>query len=477
MYRFKRYATFLVILLLILSFSSCEKQADDLQSVSFKIQNVTNSSKKAVNPQDDRIPVCKDDLPAYVIAKISGVDYKLNVLAGLNDGTETQVLKLDADNYTLQDFKVYTATDELIWAAPISGSYYANLFGLQGVSLDFTVAPFEKSKLNIDVLCWQDYSYKDFGFNWFDYNRVEIKTLCFFGDICVDDYVEWHEAQSPYFEQDYDGYDFPAIFKVIIKTENGVIVNDESVNSNLSWKGEGVPLCIEYPDFVGQDDNYIFEIFLMMPDGNYDSSPYITQQFSAEDDYINITGDDGVYVFAYGICTDTEDPQACETAFAKFENIETSDSDLEIGYVLTNKSSDNPEGYPMLSITAKWGWAGNIKDDGTYTYDIWAAAGKNDTSKGYLVGDLSVTKDGNSVNVTYSMDSGYVMDELHLFAMDTKPTGTANGQFKYGDSASSGVFENLNGGEETQFTLNFDLTDNDGDGIWFIAHSVVCDDD
>lgn len=200
----KRLATFLVALLLVVEFSSCEKQTNDLQSVSFNIQNVTNSLKKAAGPQDDRIPVCKEDIPAYVIAKIDGNEYKLNVLAGLNDGTETQVLKLDADTYTLQDFKVYSAGDDLIWAAPISGSYYANLFGIQGVAVDFTVAAFEKSKFNIDVLCWQTYSYKDFGFNWFDYNEVEIKTMCFFGDVCVEEHELWHNTGSYYQQSNYE---------------------------------------------------------------------------------------------------------------------------------------------------------------------------------------------------------------------------------------------------------------------------------
>lgn len=300
----KRYATSLVALLLVLVIYSCEKQPDDLQSISFNIDNVTNSLKKSVDPTNNIVPVCKDVAPAYVIAKINGDDYKLNILSGLNDGTETQVLKLDAATYTLQDFKVYSVEDDLIWAAPTSGSYYATLFGIQGVDVDFTIAEFEKSKLNIDVLCWEPYNYSDFGFNWFNYDRIKVKTLCFFGDICIENYIAWHENPSPYFEQDYDGYDFPAIFKVEIKSENGVLLNDENVNSNLNWKGESNPLCIEYPDFVGQNDIYTFEIFLMKPNGNYDETPYISQQFSSEDDFVDITGDDGVFVFAYGICTD-----------------------------------------------------------------------------------------------------------------------------------------------------------------------------
>ena len=497
----KRLATFLVALLLVVEFSSCEKQSNDLQSVSFNIQNVTNSLKKATGPQDDRIPVCIDEEPSYVIAKIGDNEYKLNVLTGLNDGTETQVLKLDAGTYTLSSFKVYALdndgddNDELIWATPESGSYYANLFGIQGVGVDFIVAPFEKSKFNIDVLCWQTYSYKDFGFNWFDYNKVEIKTLCFFGDVCVEEHELWHSTGSYYQQSNYEGYDFPAIFEVFITNEAGDIINDLTLNSNMLhpdgtiWQGVGSPLCIEYPDYDGIIDNYEFTINLILPNG--DSYPIIEgQPFTAEQDPMDITGDDGVYDFAVGALCEGytpppfgDDPpppspeSGCETAFAKFNNVATNDSSLEIGYVFTDKIKSNPEFYPTLDIGTRWGWAGNLKDDGTFVYDIWAAAGKNDTSKGYLVGDLSITKDGNSVSVTYNMDSGYSMEELHIYAMDTTPTNIANGNFTYGDNPTSGVFESLSDGDETHFTLNFDLTDNDGDGIWFIAHAVVCDDD
>lgn len=491
----KRLATFLVALLLVVEFSSCEKQTSDIQSVSFNIQNVTNNLKKATVPQDDSIPVCKDEEPSYVIATISGNDYKLNVLSGLNDGTETQVLKLDEGTYTLESFKVYSSLDLLIWATPEKDSYYANLFGLQGVGFDFTVEAFVKSKLDIDVLCWEPYSYKEFGFNWFDYSQVEIKTLCFFGDICVEEDELWHAQGSYYYNQESyipDDFDFPAIFEVFITNETGDTINDLELNSNMYhpdgtiWQGVGSPLCIEYPNYKGVVDNYKFTINLITPNG--ESFPLIVgHEFTAEQDPVEITGDDGVYDFAVGsLCDGITPPElfssppppppvsGCETAFAKFENVDTSDPNLEIGYVFTTKISDNPEFYPVLGISTRWGWAGNIKDDGTYTYDIWAAAGKNDTSKGYIVGDLTVTKEGKSVTVTYNMDSGYAMDELHLYAMDTPPTNTANGNYTFGDDSDTGVFENLSGGDETNFMMNFDLTDNDDDGIWFIAHAVVC---
>ena len=481
---FKRLTTFVVSLLLIVAFSSCEKQSDDLQSISFNVQNVTNSLKKATGPKDIDTPVCKDDTPAYVLVEIDNVVFRLDILSGLNDGTETQVLKLDVGTYTLQSFKVYSNLDSLMWATPNKGSYYANLFGINGVDTTFTVEAFKKSKFDIDVLCWQAYSYKDFGFNWFDYNEIEVKTLCFFGDVCVEDFDLWHET-GLYYNQPYDGFDFPALFEVIITNEAGDVVNDLTVNANIEhpdgtpWMGIGSPLCIEYPNYIGVVDNYKFSINLFLPNG--DLFPVIVDQaFTAEEDQENITGDDGIFDFVVGSLCDGDTPppggeepppSGCETAFAKFSNV---DNSYETGYVFTNKAKDNPESYLNLDIAKRWGWAVNIKRDGTYTYDIWAAAGKNDTSKGTLVGDFEIVRTGKSVKITYTMDSGYTMDELHIYAMDTPPTSTANGKYKYGDSATKGVFESLSNGDETNFILEFEVTDYDSDGIWFIAHAVVC---
>jgi hypothetical protein len=477
----KSLATSLVALFLVVAFSSCEKQSDDLESISFNIQNVTNTLKKDGGSKDVNIPACKDEAPSYAIARIDGKDYRLDILNRLNDGTETQVIKLEIGNHTLESFKVFSNTG-LIWAAPTKDSYYATQFDIVGVDIDFTIEAFKKSKLNVSVLCWQAYSFKDFGFNWFDYNEIEVKTLCFFGDICVDDYELWHETGCYYGQSLYNDNEFPAIFEVIITNELGDTINDLSVNSNLlhpdgtMWQGEGAPLCIEYPNYVGITDNYNFSINVFLPNG--EKFPVVVEEhFTAEQDQVDITGEDGVYNFNVGTLCDGiapppvgEDPpyNGCETAFAKFDNIDG------IGYVFTNKASANPESYLVLGISTRWGWAGNIKVDSTYTYDIWAAAGQNDTSNGFLVGHLNLTINENNVTVNYVMDEGFTMKELHIYAMDTPPTNTANGNYTYGDDAISGVFENLSGGDKKQFTLSFNLTDHDNDGLWFIAHADVC---
>ena len=491
MRRLIRFATALVALAFVFYLGSCEKQkvADEKSEVSFEMNNLSNSlSKKGVGDQGT-LPTCEDKDPAYVVITISGVDYTLNVLQNLEDGNQTEVIKLDAGDYTIDNFVVYAADDDLIWAAPMEGSYYEDLWDLDGVSKDFKTLKFQKKKVSIDVLCYQPFNYDKFGFNWFEFSRIEIKTLCFFGDVCVEDYEFWHSEGSYYGQSNQDGYDFPAIFEVVIEDSEGNQINDPALDDNIyypdgsPWQGVGEPLCVEYPDIIGQTDEYTLKIFLILPNG--DKLQIREHDFLAETDPIEVAQldgntemmDDGVYDFAVGeLCggikifktpppppPEDEVPEGCETAFAFFENPIDPDA-TEIGYVFNkNPLKKNPYLHPALNIGTRWGWAGNLTESGTY--DIYAAAGGNDLSKGTKVGTLEVDISGSTVKVTYTMDPGYSTDELHIYASDAEPTDPAPGQ--YGNTVE-------NFADDTTYEKSFNIDDAEGDGIWIIAHAVVC---
>jgi len=284
-----KLATSLVALFFVVAFSSCEKQAtkDSLQDVSFNVNNVTNLLKKAVGPNDERIPTCTDADPAYVIATINGEEYQLDILSGLNDGTETQVVKLNAGTYSLDGFMVYDIDDNLLWAAPTAGSYYANLWGIQGVSFDFEVEKFAKTKIDIDVLCWEEYTYKDFGFNWLDFQKITIKTICFFGDICPGEEV----------------VDYVAGYTVKITSADNILLGEESFDPS---KQTG-PLCIEYPEFGDlTDETYIVTISLNnAPEDdlaaigtlNADTGLFIFGPYNNMTDLNGVDDSDGIFDF------------------------------------------------------------------------------------------------------------------------------------------------------------------------------------
>ena len=174
---------------------------------------------------------------------------------------------------------------------------------------------------------------------------------------------------------------------------------------------------------------------------------------------VNVNEPGRWYFYAvYPICCDngTPDPPECNTAFGKG------------GWVWTTSNQSNPESLPSLNLMRnRWGWAINLTQPGTTTYQIWSGAGLNNTGNGSLVGSLTVVWDGFNAIVTYNMTSqGCKLTEVHLYAEDGRPTKVAPGQFGNQNSFNPGV---------TTYTFNVPLEDtNNTDGVWLIAHAVVC---
>jgi hypothetical protein len=165
------------------------------------------------------------------------------------------------------------------------------------------------------------------------------------------------------------------------------------------------------------------------------------------------TGNRWWYYTTYTIqCCDTPPVfDYCETAFAKG------------GYVFTTHPRANPEDLPSLElIRNRWGWAIEITGDGQLTYDIWAGAGLNDTDRGTLVGQLTVTKTGSEITVAYDLNTGFAMQEAHIYAGATAPTTVAPGQYGYTE-----YFEPMVDAHSMTFTV-------EGDTAWIVAHAVVC---
>ena len=115
-----------------------------------------------------------------------------------------------------------------------------------------------------------------------------------------------------------------------------------------------------------------------------------------------------------------------------------------------------------------WGWT-NSTEVSPFTIDLYAAAGQCNTNVGTIVGTVTVEKFTNEVNVTYSLDPPYTLEEIHFYIGETmfpsfkgKPT-VAPGKYTYKN-------DELGGAVSYSFTI-YDLENND---IYFIAHAVVC---
>jgi len=99
-----------------------------------------------------------------------------------------------------------------------------------------------------------------------------------------------------------------------------------------------------------------------------------------------------------------------------------------------------------LGITsARWGWQITLNDGDVFDTPIYAGAGQNDLSKGYIVGKLNGSYLNGELSVTYLMNDGSTMKELHLYVGEDDLPSLAPGSYTV-------VKDGLTGGEETTFT-------------------------
>jgi len=293
---------FLSLTAIAVIFASCNKDKETAQpseaEFEFKIEQTDNGFKNDV-------PECSDLNMDYVKFVINGETYK-SLIYNVEGEYLTQVVKLPAGDYTLTSFLVYndngTAENEdddiLIKASPEPNSQYWDLM-TNKLDLPFTVDAFYKKQITVDVLCFEDLFYEEFGFTWFNFNDVKIERQCFFGDICTDCYEDY--AGSLY-EGQVNGIqmDMPAIFEIRMFRDGA---NEAfRVFNNEDWLGEGQCLEVYWPNQLNVDEEFTFELWVLLPSGDTFEYRHI-HTWTFMDDDSPATGEDGVTDFILGSCS------------------------------------------------------------------------------------------------------------------------------------------------------------------------------
>jgi hypothetical protein len=165
------------------------------------------------------------------------------------------------------------------------------------------VEAFKKAQIEIEVLCFQDHFYTEFGFIWFHITEIIVREQCFFGDICFKHYLDYEESHYA-LQPGGLKIDMPAIMMlkvykngVLLPAPYDVFTNDVGPN----W-GEGAPLCIVYPDNLSiPGEVFTVELYIMVKQG--DAFPFILfHTFTFTDDQMIPAGADGVVDFVLGNC-------------------------------------------------------------------------------------------------------------------------------------------------------------------------------
>jgi hypothetical protein len=81
-----------------------------------------------------------------------------------------------------------------------------------------------------------------------------------------------------------------------------------------------------------------------------------------------------------------------------------------------------------LVETNRWGWTNGPLSPGSYSFPLYAGAGKCDLTKGTQVGSLFVAFDGAVATVSYSLFAGFKLDDTALY-VGNEPLAKNNGEY------------------------------------------------
>ncbi|MBE0650656.1 MAG: hypothetical protein IH595_07420 [Bacteroidales bacterium] len=306
-----------LLLVLIGIFSSCQKKSPDApvtrQEVTFGIQTIDPGVLKSSNDTWN----CSSTIPDMAWIEIDGEDY-YSQLTTVNGQLYTQSIQLTTGTHTVNHFVLYkendgkkgpTAADPIVYGTPEIGSEFA-VYVKRPVGFPIEVNAFAKTEVSVQVLCFSADQYTKFGYNWFDVQEVVVREQFFFGDFCTkhfNDYAGSHYA----LQLTGLALDMPAIFKIMAYVQNGdswdLLPNGNGGDGSFTNDtqeanyGVGAPVTVIYPDNLGQTDNFKFELYILVKQGEaFNFVLFHTWTFS--DDEKIPAGNDGVVDFELGNC-------------------------------------------------------------------------------------------------------------------------------------------------------------------------------
>lgn len=361
-------------------FASCQKTDENSapveQEVVFSGIDVSGTGQKSTAED------CTNPTADYAHVVIDGVTYTPAVFY-LDGIAYTQAIKLVPGSYNIAEFLLKndngtpanTTDDFIVKAAPQAGAEFAE-FVSAPLSFGFAVEAFKKAEINVEVLCFDEAEYSSFGFNWFAMTEITVREQVLFGDFCVKHPADY---EGSLYENQANGVqlDMPAIFRIDVY-KNGTMI--ESYD-NEAWYGEGAPLKVQYPDHDNLNDDFEFELHILVKQGSaFVYKHFHTWAFS-NDEMID-AGTDGVVDFVLGNCNLSE----TDLQILPYQNLPTrvqldirNPGSLPSYWDFEVKATDpNDSGYDFGNVsTNKWlGWCGDKNHtigQGTQWFNVYSS--------------------------------------------------------------------------------------------------------
>jgi hypothetical protein len=267
-----------------------------------------------------------EETPTNAWVVVNGASY-YPALFELDGKLYTQAIKVDSDldgiEYCVSQFVLYKevngsegvgAGDIVVFGTPQPDSDY-EVYIDEDYRLPycFTIEGFMKYEIPIEVLCFEEADYDYFGFFWFDITEIVIREACFFGDLCLENFSLWAN-ELPYSNSGIYP-DEKAYFKIhsfkavgLVPPFTWIELPYSPVN-NYSIYDQGLPLCVEYPDVLGTDETFKFELWIWVPQtgGGFNWTLYDIF-YTTDNNPIPQAGNDGVVDFAVGTCSPNSFP-------------------------------------------------------------------------------------------------------------------------------------------------------------------------
>ncbi|MFO7939770.1 MAG: hypothetical protein R6U66_08475 [Bacteroidales bacterium] len=375
------------------------------QEIQFGITPIFSDNLKNGGPGLDGLPECSEEVPDYaeIKVKINGSEHTFTPdVFEINGQWYTEVFKLQiptnsVQEVTLTQFIIYDYNDNQIQATPTETSPYASFVDNPvGDSFTFVVTGIEKKEVAIEVLCYNEAYYADFGFYWFAFEFTEVNELNFFGDLCTKYFEDYAENDDDGYGQLNDPkFDLPAIFRVEVYDASG----DELITyDNRYMLDDGTidePLAVYYPNDLDEEgDTYTLKLYVRLKVGNaFDWVEY--QTIHVDGDTGDLTfpdgssvpdyGDDGVVDFVIGECAyyETEDdPMRPDIEFAPYMNLpETANITIshpydDIAYWKVEVHTVNPAAGYDFGVGIYGGWCADADETinpGTRDYEVFSS--------------------------------------------------------------------------------------------------------
>lgn len=306
----KKISFLLLGLMVIVFITSCKK--DEVPAP----QSGTTELSFTIIPGKDvtglKASNCFNEHAAYVKVKLldgtgTSLWHQIDVFY-IDNAPYTNTIKLAEGTYTVQEFIMYNdnmtpgnLTDDWEMAAAVhTGAPYSNLVTTT-LTKDISILPFKKNVMTIELVCYEDATFSNFGFEYFKIEQTVLREQYFFGDFCIKSLTDY---TGSLYAQQANGvqYDMPAIFKIEL-WQNGIL---DATYSNAAWFGEGAPLKVTYADADGVTDTFILKLFILVRQGAAFNYVYFHDWTFTDGNKIP-SGTDGVVDFALGNCVPDAD--------------------------------------------------------------------------------------------------------------------------------------------------------------------------